>query len=66
MRLLRLPLLRKLPVVIIIEMVVLMLGLYFDWHWYLDRLHDGLCVHMRVMLDWNMDPYPAKEQPEKV
>lgn len=55
----RLPLLGELPVVVVMVEVVLVLGLYFDGHGYLDRLHNCLGVHVRVMLHWDMDADPA-------
>lgn len=58
----RLPLLGELPVVLVIVEVVLMLGLYFDRHGYLDRLHNRLRVYVRVVLHRDMDAYPATKR----
>lgn len=55
----RLPLLGELPVVVVMVEVMLVLGLNFDGNGYLDRLHNCLGVHVRVMLYWDMDADPA-------
>lgn len=57
----RLPLLRELPIVlVVVKVMVFVLGLNFDRHWYLNCLHDRLGVHVGVMFDWDMDSYPEK------
>lgn len=59
----RLPLFGELPVMfVVVEMMMLVLGLNFDRYWYLDRLHNRLRVHVRVMLDRNVDPNPAQTE----